>query len=217
MLDIIQEGPGWAVINKPAGIATERHYQYDTVEARAQVKWQRQEGGKPGYVGIVHRLDRPVSGALLLARKKSVLVKLNQAFADRQTTKVYRAVTDRPLPAERGELRHYLGRTTDRKRATASTRPVPEAREGVLQYRLLRQGEGLYEYELQPTTGRFHQLRVQLATAGAPIVGDHAYGSLRPLRENIIALHASALTFPDPRGEEAISVTAPLPDYWPLQ
>ena len=221
MLDIIQEGPGWAVINKPAGIATERHYQYDTVEARAQVAWQRGEGGKPAYVGVVHRLDRPVSGALLLARKKSVLVKLNRAFADRQTTKVYRAVTATPLPEEAGTLRHFLGRSNDRKRATASTRPVPGAQEGILQYRLLRQADGLYEYELRPTTGRFHQLRVQLATAGAAIVGDHAYGSMRPLQDNVIALHASALTFPDPREDpqekQAVEVHAPLPDYWPLQ
>ena len=218
MLDILREGPGWAVINKPAGIATERHFQYDTVEARAQVQWTREGAKKPGYVGIVHRLDRPVSGALLLARKKSVLAKLNQAFAERKTRKVYWAVTDKPLPAAEGELVHYLGRTPDRKKAFASTRPVPGGQEARLRYRLLREAGGLlYEYELRPVTGRFHQLRVQLATAGAPIVGDQAYGSMRLLGEQVIALHAYSLAFPDPRGEgEEIEVVAPLPGYWPL-
>ena len=216
MLDILREGPGWAVINKPAGIATERHFQYDTVEARAQVQWTREGTKTAGYVGIVHRLDRPVSGALLLARKKATLVKLNESFAARRTRKVYRAVTAKPLPADGGELLHYLGRTPDRKRAFASTRPVPGAQEARLSYQLLRQAEGLYEYELRPVTGRFHQLRVQLATVGAPIVGDHTYGSMRPLRDHVIALHAHSLAFPDPRGEGEIEVVAPLPEYWPL-
>ncbi|CAH0999546.1 Ribosomal large subunit pseudouridine synthase C [Neolewinella maritima] len=216
MLEILREGPGWAVINKPAGIATERHFQYDTVEARAQVQWQRAGAKKAAYVGIVHRLDRPVSGALLLARKKSVLIKLNQAFAERLTQKVYRAVTQQPLPAANGELVHYLGRTPDRKKAFASTRPVPDTQEARLSYRLLREVDGRYEYELQPVTGRFHQLRIQLATVGAPIVGDLTYGNMLPLRDNIIALHAYSLAFPDPGTEATIEVEAPLPDYWPL-
>ena len=217
MLDILREGPGWAVINKPAGIATERHFQYDTVEARAQVQWTREGAKKPGYVGIVHRLDRPVSGALLLARKKTTLVRLNETFAARKTRKVYRAVTDRPMPAAEGELLHYLGRTPDRKKAFASTRPVPGGQEARLSYQLLGEAEGLYAYQLWPVTGRFHQLRVQLAAAGAPIVGDHTYGSMRPLRDHVIALHAHSLVFPDPQGEgEDIEVVAPLPDYWPL-
>ncbi len=215
MLDILREGPGWAVINKPAGIATERHFQYDTVEARAQLQWTREGAKKAGYVGIVHRLDRPVSGALLLARKKATLVKLNEAFAARRTRKVYRAVTDKPLPAAEGELVHYLGRTPDRKKAFASTRPVPGGQEARLSYRLLREAGGLYEYELRPVTGRFHQLRVQLATVGAPIVGDLAYGNMRPVRDNVIALHAYSLAFPDPQGEE-VEVIAPVPEYWPL-
>ncbi|WP_420461174.1 RluA family pseudouridine synthase [Neolewinella sp.] len=216
MLDILREGPDWAVINKPAGIATERHFQYDTVEARAQLQWTREGAKKAGYVGIVHRLDRPVSGVLLLARKKATLVKLNEAFATRRTRKVYRAVTAKPLPADGGELVHYLGRTPDRKKAFASTRPVPGGQEARLSYRLLREAEGLYEYELRPMTGRFHQLRVQLATVGAPIVGDLAYGSMRPVRDNVIALHAYSLAFSDPQGEGEVEVVAPVPAYWPI-
>ena len=223
MLEIILEGPGWAVVNKPAGIATERHFQYDTLEARAQAEWSRPNAKKPAYVGIVHRLDRVTSGALLLARRKSTLVKLNGIFADRKAEKIYWAVTSQALPETGGRLHHYLLRNPTNKLAVASTRPVPEGREAILDYRLLTTGENMYLYEITPITGRFHQIRCQLAAAGAPIIGDAAYGNLRPLRDHCIALHAVKLSFPDPAeradGEEAevVSVRAALPDYWPLR
>ena len=88
MLEILQEGPGWTVINKPAGIATEKHFQYDTVEARALKAWKRPGASKPPYVGIVHRLDRVTSGALVLARRKSSLIRLNESFAKGLAKKV---------------------------------------------------------------------------------------------------------------------------------
>lgn len=213
-LDIIHEGHRWAVVNKPAGIATERHYDHDTVEARAQVQWQRPRSGKKPYVGIVHRLDRPVSGALLLARNKSTLVALNEAFSARKTTKIYWALTAGPLPGHAGRLKHYLLRDKFGRKAIASRRPLPSARESVLDYRLLGRVEGDYLYEVRPVTGRFHQIRVQLATAGAPIIGDATYGSARPAAPNTIRLHARRLTFPAPGGP-TVTVTAPLPADWP--
>ena len=216
MLAILTEGPGWAVINKPAGIATERHFQYDTVEGRALESWKRPGATKPPYVGIVHRLDRVTSGVLVLARRKSTLVRLNESFARGRTHKVYRAVTSAPLPAEEGRLRHYLVRNPTNKRAVANVRPVPGGKEAVLEYRLLRSEGQRYEYEIRPQTGRFHQIRAQLAAAGAPIVGDADYGSQLILGDARIALHAHTLSFPDPNGEATITVTADLPDYWPI-
>lgn len=215
-LDVLHQGRTYAVVNKPAGIATERHFNYDTVEARARVQWQREGATKPAYIGIVHRLDRPVSGALVLALRKSTLVKLNQAFAEGQTEKRYRAVTDRPLPHPSGELRGYLGRDKTRKRALVHTRPVPGAREGVLRYDLVGEKNAFFSYDIQLLTGRFHQIRAQLAAAGAPIMGDHAYGSLRPLREHTIALHAYRLRLPDPAGGGDVVVEADFPGYWPV-
>ena len=216
MLTVLAEGPGWAVINKPAGIATERHFQYDTVEGRAHDSWKRPGATKPAFVGIVHRLDRVTSGALVLARRKSTLVRLNESFARGHTYKVYRAVTDTPLPAEQGQLRHYLVRNPTNKRAVASLRPVPGGKEAVLDYRLLRSADARYEYEIRPHTGRFHQIRAQLAATGAPIVGDADYGSKVILGEARIALHAAVLSFPDPNDEGTIEITAELPDYWPI-
>lgn len=205
------------VINKPASIATEQHFNYDTVEARAQVQWKRPRSLKPAYVGIVHRLDRPVSGALLLAKNKSTLRLLNEAFAAKAVQKTYWAVTERPLPAEAGELRHYIARDRMGKKAIAATRPIPGAKEARLRYRLRFTKNGRYHWEITPVTGRFHQIRVQLATAGAPIVGDATYGSPLPLSPDCIALHAQSLGFSDPHSKKPVEVSAPLPDYWPQE
>ena len=221
-LSVLATGPRWVAINKPAGIATEGPPQFDTVEARARVEWRRSATSKPPFVGVVHRLDRPVSGVLLLARNKSTLVALNESFARRQTQKTYWAVTERALPQERGRLVHYLMRDRTGRRAVAATRPLSGAKEAALEYTLLHSSERTFLYELRPLTGRFHQLRVQLATVGCPIIGDAAYGSARILTEHGIALHARELVFPQPGtktgpGEVAtVSVVAPLPEYWPL-
>lgn len=209
----LQEGPRWVVINKPAGIATEKNFDNDTVEARAQEQWKRPGSKKSPYVGIVHRLDRPVSGALLLARNKSTLVSLNQAFADKKTEKTYWALTENPLPKESGTLKDYLTRDKFGRKAVASKRLVSGAKEAVLDYRLLAEYDGLYHYEIMPITGRFHQIRIQLATAGAPVVGDATYGSLRIVAPYVIQLHARRLAFPTPEGE-IVSVDADVPDTW---
>lgn len=214
LLEVIQEGRRWVVVNKPAGIATERHFTYDTVEARAQVQWKRPKSEKKPYIGIVHRLDRPVSGALILALNKSSLVALNAAFANQATTKTYWALTDAPLPAESGTLKDYLMRDAHGRKAVASKKPVASAKESILNYKLLRRVGEDYLYEISPITGRFHQIRVQLAASGAPIIGDEAYGSTRPAEPNTILLHARSLVFPAPTGEE-ITVVAPLPESWP--
>jgi len=162
------------------------------------VQWRRPRSPKLPFVGIVHRLDRPVSGCLLLAKNKSTLRLLNKAFEDKRVKKTYVALTDAALPAEKGTLKHYLARDKFGRKAIASSRPLPNAKESILEYRLLQKTDGGYLYEITPITGRFHQIRVQLATAGAPIVGDVTYGSERIYLPECICLHACRLVFPDP-------------------
>lgn len=212
-IDVIHDAPGYVVISKPAGIATEKNFNNDTVEARALVQWRRPRSTKEPFVGIVHRLDRPVSGCLLLAKNKSTLRLLNKAFEEKRVQKTYVALTDAPLPNAKGRLKHYLARDKFGRKAIASLRPLANAKESVLEYRLLQKTDGGYRYEITPITGRFHQIRVQLATAGAPIVGDATYGSERVYLPNCICLHASQLTFPDPVGGETICVVADLPTW----
>ncbi len=216
LLTILHEGSRYVAINKPAGIATEKNFTNDTVEARALEHFRRPRSLKSPYVGIVHRLDRPTSGVLLLALNKSTLLSLNQAFADRKVRKTYLAVTDSLLPERSGRLRHYLARDRMGRRAVASTRPLPNAKEAVLDYELLRTHDGLHCYAIQPVTGRFHQIRVQLSALGCPVFGDADYGSQRILGAHRIALHAATIVFPDPLTGQEITVEAPLPEDWPL-
>ena len=211
-LEILHAGHRYVVINKPAGIGVEAHYDKDTVAARARVQWKRPGASKDPYVGIVHRLDRPVSGCLLLARNKSTLRLLNQAFAEKRVKKTYHAVTSRALPREAGTLRHYLGRDAFGRRAVASTRPVPDHKESVLHYTLEEElPGGRFRYRIEPVTGRYHQIRVQLATAGAPIVGDGLYGSTEVVGAHRILLHASGVEFPEPGGVGRVGVSSGLP------
>lgn len=212
-LDILHEARGYVVINKPAGIATERNFNNDTVEARAQVQWKRPRSVKQAFVGIVHRLDRPVSGCLLLAKNKSTLVFLNRAFEEKKVEKTYWALTERPLPAEAGKLKHFIARDKFGRKAIAATRPMPGAKEAVLEYRLLEAHADRYLWEIKPITGRFHQIRVQLATAGAPIIGDSTYGSGRIFQPDCICLHARKLVFPDPNAPGRLTVEVDLPEW----
>jgi 23S rRNA pseudouridine1911/1915/1917 synthase len=216
-LPIIAEGQRWVAINKPAGIGVEQHFDYDTVEKRALAQFQRSGATKAPYVGIVHRLDRPVSGALLLARNKSTLVALNQLFAERKVEKTYWALVKETPPKESGRLRHWLLRDQFGKKAIASKRPIPNAKEANLDYQVVRNTEKGCLLEIKPITGKFHQIRVQLATAGFPIVGDSHYGSDRPFSPNCIALHARELSFPDPATGKTVKITADLPASWEIE
>lgn len=210
-LSIIAEGHRWLVVNKPAGIAVEKHFDYDTVEKRALEQFRRPGASKPPFVGIVHRLDRPVSGALLLARNKSTLVALNKVFAERKVRKVYWALVANKPAHSTGRLKHYLLRDKSRRKAIAANRPLPNAKESILDYRIIESREAGYLLEIVPITGRFHQIRAQLAAAGWPIIGDSLYGSTQFLEANQIALHARQLTFPDPLTGEPVVVDADCP------
>lgn len=205
-LTILHEGQGYVVIDKPAGIAVEKNFNNDTVEARALVQWRRPRSTKLPFVGIVHRLDRPVSGCLIVAKNKSTLRLLNKAFEGNKVDKTYLARTAAPLPAEKGSLKHYLARDRMGRRAVASKRPLAGAKESLLHYTLVGRVEEDYLYEITPITGRFHQIRVQLATAGAPIIGDVAYGSEREYLPECICLRAVRLGFLDPASGEKVTI-----------
>lgn len=212
-LTILHAGKGYAVIDKPAGIAVEKNFNHDTVEARALVQWKRPRSTKPPFVGIVHRLDRPVSGCLLLAKNKSTLRLLNKAFEEKKVGKTYRARTATPLPQEKGSLQHYLARDQRGRKAVASERPLAGAKESLLHYKLAGRAGEDYLYEITPVTGRFHQIRVQLAAAGAPIIGDVTYGSERTYLPECICLRAVRIGFADPASGAQIIVDAPTVDW----
>lgn len=210
-LTILRETKQWIAIDKPAGLNVEQLWDYPSAENYVR-RYLETQGIRQPYVGIVHRLDRPVSGVLLIAKKKSALRHLNEQFAKRQVRKEYWALTAQPPANARGELHHFILKLQKEKRAVA----YPHARKGAvtakLRYEVMKATSDSCWIKVWPVTGKFHQIRVQLAAVGASILGDHKYGGLRIANHpNTIALHAAKLTFRDPLEARLVSVTVSPP------
>jgi 23S rRNA pseudouridine1911/1915/1917 synthase len=198
----------------PAGLPTLEAWVKDYLKAKYH---------KPGnvYLGVPHRLDRPVSGVVLFARNSKAARRLAEQFQLHQVTKVYWAVVDGDVQPAEGVWEDHLRKLPEEARAEIVPPDAPGAKAAALHYRALRPLVGGTLLELRPRTGRMHQLRVQAAACGRPIRGDELYGSPTPFgppvelpRDRVIALHARGLTFLHPIRYEPVTVTAPLPEYW---
>lgn len=197
------------VLNKPHGLNVERLPQgFPSVEEWVH-QYQLQQGVKKPYTGIVHRLDRPVSGALIVAKKKSALKILNEQFRERQVQKFYLAKVDNPPASAKQELIHWIEKDQLNKRAIAHEKSRNKAVKSILKYELIREDTDGYLLSVKPVTGKFHQIRVQLARIGCPILGDDKYGSKTLFKKDAIALHAHKIVFSDPQTGEQVSVEAP--------
>lgn len=193
-----------------------------TLEAMVKA-YLKERYHKPGnvYLGIPHRLDRPVSGVVLFARNTKAAQRLAEQFQLRQVTKVYWAAVEGEVRPEEGTWEDWLLKLPEQSRAERVEAGTPGARRAVLQYRRLESRPGITLLEIRPETGRMHQIRVQAACRGWPIQGDVLYGSRMSFgppatlpRDRVIALHARSLTFLHPIHYEPIAVTAPLPETW---
>ncbi len=220
---LCEDGPVLAV-NKPAGLLTQGvPAGIPTLEAQVKA-YLKERYQKPGnvYLGIPHRLDRPVSGVVVFARNSKAAARLAEQFRERQVRKVYWAVLEgRPEP-ESGELIDWLCKVPETARAERAEPGVPGARECHLAYRTLRTVPGGTLVEVELGTGRMHQIRAQFALRGWPVVGDRTYGasaslSAEPLaepRDEPIALHARSLTILHPVRYTPLTIEAPLPSTW---
>lgn len=211
-LSILAETKHWLAVNKNAGQSVEGfNDRYLTTENQVFDYLSKQY--KNPYVGIVHRLDRVTSGALLIAKRKSALKKLNEAFAQGAVEKIYVAVISQSPEPSKATLTHWLTKSQIEKRAIIHNTFTENAKRVVLEYEVLQEVKNKVLLKVKPQTGKFHQIRAQLATIARPIVGDEKYGSKSEYLENAIALHAYQLAFPYPNLEgEKIKVTAPLPN-----
>ena len=178
-----------------------------------------QRDGKPGHVfmGVPHRLDRPVSGIAVFAKTSKCLERLNAMFRDGDVHKTYWALTcARPEPAE-GELRHWLTRNEKQNKSYATPddgrRHPADAKLARLRYRVLRDTDRYHLVEVELLTGRHHQIRCQLSVIGWPIKGDLKYGAPRSNPDGGISLHARSITFEHPVRHESLTVEAPVD--WP--
>ncbi len=197
MLEVIEEAAHWLAVCKPAGLVVEAH-PFASPSAEARVAQYLSERVRHPYVGVVHRLDKPVSGVLLFAKRRSALRRLHAAFRERLVGKYYLAVVETVPARKRGTLTHWLGRSADRRRAIALQPGQRGAARCHLEWRVRAIAGQAALLELKPHSGRFHQLRAQLSLAGMPIMGDARYGSRQPWAPDAIALHAWRLRFPYP-------------------
>lgn len=193
---IIAQSEELLVINKPAGMNVERWPGFPSVEEWA---WQHLSSTrKRPFVGIIHRLDRPVSGLLLLATSKRSLSGYNTLFREKSIQKQYIALTS-DIPEGEGVLEHWLRKDQLLKRAIIVKNAGEARRSGASQVKLRYEIMGKYEagclLKINPEGGKYHQIRAQLAAAGAPILGDQLYGSRQSFLPDTIALHASQLVF----------------------
>ena len=155
---------------------------------------------KPGnvFVGVVHRLDRPVSGAVVFAKTSKALTRLNNMVKERTIKKTYWAVVKEPPPDESGTLKHFLVRNPKKNKSFAYKKPVENSKEALLSYKMIAASKDYYLLEIDLHTGRHHQIRAQLSAIGCPIKGDLKYGFARSNPDGSISLHARRLEFIHP-------------------
>lgn len=216
-IQFLHESNHWLAINKPSGMIVERNpFEKPTVEDL--IREYLEETQKRPFLGIVHRLDRVTSGVLLLAKRKSALRHLNQQFAKRSIKKTYLAVLAKAPSQKKGRLEHWLEKDQKNKQALVFAQAGEKRQKAVLDYEVIQESNGLFLTKVYPETGRFHQIRAQLAAIGCPIVGDQKYGSSIDPAHRYIALHAASLALVNPETERPIEITAPIPEEkWWLQ
>lgn len=176
-----------------------------------------QRDAKPGavFLGVVHRLDRPVSGAVVFAKTSKALERINKAFREGAIHKKYWALVGNRPEKDEGLLVHYLTRNEDKNKTYASRTPKPGSKEARLGYKLLQSTERYFLLEITLYTGRHHQIRAQLAAIGCPIKGDLKYGAPRSNPDGSISLHARSVRFIHPVKKEEMEIVAPL-DWSPI-
>lgn len=202
------------IVNKPAGMLVQGDQTGDVTLADEYKAYIKKKYNKPGdvFLGVVHRLDRPVSGLVILARTSKALERMNKLFKERSIDKTYWAITTHKPPATEDVLTHWLKKNTKINKATASNKKVSGAQEAKLSYQMIGRIGGYYLLEVKLMTGRPHQIRVQLAKIGCPVLGDVKYGYAHPNKDGNIHLHSKAIAFEHPVKKEKMAFTAPLPD-----
>jgi 23S rRNA pseudouridine1911/1915/1917 synthase len=206
------------VIDKPAGMLSQSDITGDLCALNWGKAMLKERFDKPGnvFLGLVQRLDRPTSGAMVFARTSKAAARLSAAIRERRVEKVYLALCSARPAVDEGLLEDWLlpGRDgADTRRCAANT---PGAQQAALRWRVVAQGDEGVLCEVALLTGRKHQIRAQFAAQGAAIVGDGRYGGRGPFPAGAIALHAHRLAFPHPIGGERVEVEVPLPSTFPL-
>ena len=173
---------------------------------------------KPGdvFLGIIHRLDRPVGGVIVFARTSKALTRMNELFREKKISKTYWAIVEEKPPIEDGQLVNWLKKNQDKNRSRAYDIEVKDSKKAELTYRLMGRSKHYYYIEVHPKTGRHHQIRVQLAHLGCKIKGDVKYGAKRTNKDGSIHLFARSLSFIHPVKKEKLIIRSnpPMDPLW---
>jgi len=174
----------------------------------------KEKYNKPGdvFLGVTHRLDRPVSGVVLFAKTSKALTRLNEMFRNQEVKKTYWAIVKEKPAQPEGRLENYLIRNEKQNKSVAFDTERSDAKKAALSYKLIAHSDKYYLLEVQLETGRHHQIRCQLAKMGCPIKGDLKYGFPRSNPNGGISLHARSVEFIHPVSKLKISLTAPVPN-----
>lgn len=199
-LAVLYEDNHLLVVNKPAGTLVQGDATGDEPLVEIAKRYIKAKYNKPGevFLGVVHRLDRPVTGVVLFARTSKALARMNEQFKNRTTLKIYWAVVKNKPPHQSGSLVHWLQKDEKKNKTTAHPVQHPQGKRSELNYEIQLGSDGYYLLRVIPVTGRSHQIRAQLATMGCPIVGDIKYGYREPNQDGSICLHAKRLELEHP-------------------
>ena len=213
-MTVVYEDNHIIVVNKTASEIVQADKTGDTPLSETVKQYLKEKYQKPGnvFLGVTHRLDRPVSGLVIFAKTSKALTRLNEMFRTSEVKKTYRAVVKNAPKEPEGELVHFLVRNEKQNKSYAYDKEVPNSKKAILHYRLIGHSENYFLLEVDLKTGRHHQIRCQLAKMGCPIKGDLKYGFPRSNPDGSICLHARTVQFVHPVSKEMIRLTAPVPE-----
>jgi 23S rRNA pseudouridine1911/1915/1917 synthase len=213
-MDVIYEDNHLIAVNKDCHEIVQGDKTGDIPLSEKVGQYLKEKYAKPGnvFVGVIHRLDRPVTGVVLFAKTSKALARMNERFRDGNVQKTYWAIVkNRPSKPE-DVLTHWLIRNEPQNKSYAWETEKPQAKKAVLRYKTIAQSDYYYLLEIDLETGRHHQIRCQLARIGCPIKGDLKYGAKRSNPDGGISLHARSITFIHPISQKSIEISASTPD-----
>ena len=213
-MTVVYEDNHIIVVNKTSSEIVQGDKTGDTPLSEMVKQYLKEKYNKPGnvFIGVTHRLDRPVSGMVVFAKTSKALPRLNEMFRNGEVKKTYWAIVKECPKETEGELVHYLVRNEKQNKSYAYDKEVKNSKKAVLHYKLIGHSQNYYLLEVDLKTGRHHQIRCQLAKMGCPIKGDLKYGFPRSNPDGSICLHARTVQFVHPVSKEMIRLTAPVPE-----
>ena len=213
-MTVVYEDNHIVVVNKTSSEIVQGDKTGDTPLSEMVKQYLKEKYNKPGnvFIGVTHRLDRPVSGLVVFAKTSKALPRLNEMFRNGEVKKTYWAIVKECPKETEGELVHYLVRNEKQNKSYAYDKEVKNSKKAVLHYKLIGHSQNYYLLEVDLKTGRHHQIRCQLAKMGCPNKCDLKYGTPRSNPDGSICLHARTVQFVHPVSKEMIRLTAPVPE-----